>query len=676
MKATLPLAVWLGVLWVGTSSALAAGQTNLLRNPGFEDGATGWELPKTFAVVGDIAHDGSRSLCVANTNPAAYLLARQTVPFQPGMRYRYGAWIKTRGVKGEESGATLCMEWSGAKGWLGGSYADGKKGDQDWFHVEGVTGPVPTNATSVYLELYLRKGMTGTAWFDDVTVAEEFPPALDAVLLKPNYRGRLSAGSGDQQILVRAKVGNMLRGGMKPQDAGLKLSVLSGEREVLAQTLPVALAGNNSLSVEAQTLRPGDYRIRVELVPKNGARLASQEFDLHKLPTNAPQPTVVIDNHNRTVVNGKPFFPLGWYFGPGPTSKNFEQHIDRMADSPFNTIMCYGVNSGSTNDVRRYLDYLASKNVKIVYSIKDVYENTRWYHEPVLGWRGQENIVRNVVSAFRDHPAVLAWYLNDELPLTMRDRLEGRQRLVSELDPNHPTWAVLYQVDDLYSYQNTADVLGTDPYPIPDQPVTMAAEWTQKSRAVSDGHKPLWMVPQAFDWASYRKDHAKGRPPTLDEELVMTYLCLIHGAHGLIYYSYADLIRDERMGFAQRWADMLVVGKEVKELEPALLSTAAPPKVEVLAISTVQWAVRADDAGNIYVLMANPQPGPEAPPVRMGNFSEERSTIVRVKVPPSAKLRLLRHGGLELLPGNDSEKLILVNLPSMSAQTLIITPGR
>lgn len=633
---------------------------NLARNPGFERTSEGWALPPTFAVVSDVAHQGARSLRLVNTNPATYLLARQSVSFQPGLRYRYGAWIRTRGVKGDESGATLCVEWSGAQGWLGGSYADGKKGDQDWFRVEEVTGPIPTNATSVAVELYLRKGMTGTAWFDDVTVVEEYPPALDCVLLRPNYRGRLAAGATDQRVLVRASVGHVLKDGLKPERARLQATIRSGARAVAARTFPVTQPGYNDLELEGAALPAGDYQVRVALLAPDGARLASQELDLRKLPPDAASPTVYLDEHNRTLVNGKPFFPLGWYFGPGPTDPKFPEHIDRLAASPFNTLMCYGVNSGDTNTVRAYLDYLARRNVKIIYSIKDVYEGTRWYHEPVLGWRGEESIVRHVVESFRDHPALLGWYLNDELPLTMRDRLQARQRFVSQLDPNHPTWAVLYQVDDLFGYLNTADVLGTDPYPVPDRPVTVAAEWTRKSQAVSQGCKPLWMVPQAFDWASYRHEPGKGRPPTLDEERVMTYLCLIHGAHGLIYYSYADLLRDPKLGFDQRWADLVKVGREVKQLEPALLSVAPPPPLEVNAPSSVHHAVRSDDRGKGYVLLANPAATP---------------ATVRVTVPKRALLRLLEHGEDRSYAGGGATETCTLTLAPMGALTLMVQPS-
>jgi hypothetical protein len=641
-------------------AAAAAGQdANLARNAGFEDSATCWQLPRGFSVVEDVAHGGARSLRLVNTNQSTYLLASQNIPFKPGMKYRYSAWIRTRGVKGEDSGATICMEWSGAKGWLGGSYASGKKGDQEWFLVESVTAPIPKEATAVRVNLYLRRRMTGTAWFDDVSVTECYPPALDAALLRPNYRGRLLKNAADQRIVVRAKVADYFKGTLKPEQTTLVCSLRRDGKVMKEKKVTPQIGGYTDVTFDGRALPVGDHQVSVELLAPDKSRLGWQEFALQTLPAGAPQPAVFIDERNRAIVNGKPFFPFGWYFGPGPTTKNFEEHLDRVAASPFNTIMCYGINVGGVEKVRAYLDAIAARKLKIIYSIKDVFAGTAGYYEPALGFRGEDAIVRGVVGAFKDHPAVLAWYLNDELPLSMRERLDARQRLVRQLDPQHPTWAVLYQVDEFYGYLNSADVLGSDPYPAPDRPVTMAADWTRKSAAVSDGQRPLWMVPQAMDWACYHKDlPEKYRAPTLDEELVMTYLCLINGAHGLIYYSYFDLMRD-RLGFDKRWADMLVVGNEVKSLFPALLSAAKPSKLDVTTSSeAVQFAIRADDAGNRYVLMANPD--------------AKAAATVRVAVPARSKLQLLQHGEFKPL---DAPKRgpCEITLAPMSAATLIIT---
>jgi|EP01046_Picozoa_sp_COSAG06_P023724 hypothetical protein len=44
---------------------------------------------------------------------------------------------------------------------------------------------------------------------------------------------------------------------------------------------------------------------------------------------------------------------------------------------------------------------------------------------------------------FKDHPALVAWYTNDELPATTyRPQLLTHQQWVVEGDPNHPTWQV------------------------------------------------------------------------------------------------------------------------------------------------------------------------------------------------------------------------------------------
>ena len=639
---------------VALAGGVCAEETpDLVRNPGFEEGAAGWSLPAAYSVVEDAAHAGKGCLRLVNADKSTYVLATQKIGARPGRMYRFGAWMKTQAVAGNDSGATICMEWYGEKGYLGGAYPSGKKGDNDWYRVETTTGPIPKEATSISLALYLRKGMTGTAWFDDVTVERAYPPALDAALLKPNYRGRLAADARDQRVLVRARVGEYMEGGVQAEKTRLTCTLLRGEEKVLAREVKRPKPGDIDISLDVRRLPVGDYRVQVELFLPDGKSLARREFDLRKVPAGAPQPRVWIDEHNRTLVDGKPFFPLGWYFGPGPGDKEYLPHLDRVAATPFTTIMCYGINSGGVEKVRTYLDALAARNLKAIYSIKDVYEGTAYFGKSVLGFSGEEAIVRGVVGAFREHPAVLAWYVNDELPPAVRDRLEARYRLVKEIDPDHPTWAVLYQVDQLSEYLGTADVLGTDPYPLPSRPVTMAGDWTRKSAAISGGMRPLWQVPQAFDWGCYRKDEAeKSRAPSLDEERVMTYLCLIHGAHGLIYYSYFDLQRD-RLGFEKRWSDMLVVANEVKQLEPALLSAAPAPKMEVRADQpAVEWAARADDAGNRYVLMANPDP--------------EKAAKVRVRVPAGAVLHLLQNGKMQPLARAE------VELPPMGAATLVV----
>jgi len=93
-----------------------------------------------------------------------------------------------------------------------------------------------------------------------------------------------------------------------------------------------------------------------------------------------------------------------------------------------------------------YLDELARRNLKIIYSIKDVYGGHPLAPEPSC-W-AEENIVARWWN-FRDHPALLAWYLNDECAHHARPA-GSAPALVSQLDQTIRPGLCFYQVDDLY----------------------------------------------------------------------------------------------------------------------------------------------------------------------------------------------------------------------------------
>ena len=53
--------------------------------------------------------------------------------------------------------------------------------------------------------------------------------------------------------------------------------------------------------------------------------------------------------------------------------------------------------------------------------------------------------------------------LNDELNTEWMPDLEKHYQWTAETDPDHPTWAVLYEAPQLRQYLRTFDVVGTDP---------------------------------------------------------------------------------------------------------------------------------------------------------------------------------------------------------------------
>lgn len=546
--------------WLLLGFLLAGAPANLCPDPGFEAGGEGWSAPPGFTVDRTVAHGGAASLRIDNTDPANYQLASAPIRFRPGLRYAFSLHAKCDNVAGDDSGATICMEWSGPDGWMGGTYPAGIKGTADWTEIRGLTQPIPATATSLRVTCYLRRGMTGTAWFDDVTVTEQYPTPLTGRLIEPGYRGRLLAGEA-RSVAAEATIADVLPGELALPQVRLRWTLLAGgverARGTVAPRERIA-----AVTAELPPLLAGEATFVIELVPHDGGEpLGRVELPLEVRPADAPPARVYVDASGRTIVDGEPFFPLGLYDGLASP-----QDLQRIADAGFNCVMPYGLLHGSEERARAYLDAAQAAGLKVIASVKDFYDNTHYRPESALGETDAASMTRRAVEAFRGHPALLAWYVNDELPVSYHDVLRERYRQVRRLDPDHPCWAVLYQVGELSDYLDTTDILGTDPYPVGRGPLAMAGDWTRRTREAAGERAAVWQVPQAHDWSNYDADRPAAAP-TLEQMRCMTYAMLAEGATGLIYYSFFDLRRD-KLGFETRWADMTALAAEVGSLVP------------------------------------------------------------------------------------------------------------
>jgi hypothetical protein len=169
----------------------------------------------------------------------------------------------------------------------------------------------------------------------------------------------------------------------------------------------------------------------------------------------------------------------------------------------------------------------------------------------------------------------------------MLEQLAAHRDWLEELDPGRPTWVVLYQVDQVRAYLPTFDVIGTDPYPIPMHSPSRALDWARKTVDGVFHARPVWMVPQIFNWAAYKntpEEKQKCRAPTLAEMRSMAWQCIAGGANGLIFYSWFDLWRMDkdtasggraavREPFEQRWQEVCQMAAEIKQFMPVLLAT-------------------------------------------------------------------------------------------------------
>jgi hypothetical protein len=335
-----------------------------------------------------------------------------------------------------------------------------------------------------------------------------------------------------------------------------------------------------AIELDTGDLEPGDWTLEVAL---DGG--APQSFRLRKLSAQEARGVAAyVDDRGRLVWRGKPFFPRGWY------SDGDIDRLRRLAAGPFNCVLDYGLTARPLEATRQYLDEAARLGIAVILCVNDVYPSAK--HRQELGpWRGNDGILEGVVTAFRDHPATLAWYTNDELDFALAPEIRGYHERIARLDPGHPQLMAHFKRGGWRAFQEAADLLAVDNYPIPKREPLELAEALDLARAEITVPRPIWAIVQAFGWYQHRKpdepvvpgDQATerarlptpaeweaGRPPTLDELRAMTYLSLVHGADGLLYWCLYNL--DYLPDREERWRDAVSVVQEARHLEAALLA--------------------------------------------------------------------------------------------------------
>ncbi len=474
-------------------------------------------------------------------------------------------------------------------------------------HVEVSLGEVATEAKVEHIEEIIFFTSRPAREYS-LTVANlqllpgEKPPLAEFDLVYPNYRGLIFPDVDRVNLtatLHAEEYDTPLR------DLAVELSCRIGGKEVSARR--AASAAHVTLSLSTQGLPNGAGELSAVVVGQS----AQRKWPVRKLTAAEVRSLkVYIDGHNNTIVDGKPFFPLGWYAGGS------EGQAAEVADSPFNCLLDYGADHKPKAEMLKYLDLLQQKGLKLIYCLNDVYPTATYLADK--GWEGLKDnqaIADAVVQAYRDHPAILAWYLNDELPEALVPKLEGYYQRVKELDPNHPCYIVLCNMSELGAFTDTTDVMGVDPYPIPQSPVTRVNDCMEFANAATRGHLPTWLVPQAFAWYQYQPEGSNrgrtpteaelksGRAPTYEEERCMTYLALAHGAKGLIYYCYYDLRVLPQ--YLEMWGWMKRIAAEVKALSPVLLSPEdlGPARFAPNTAPVHTKLKRAN--GNLYLIAVN-----------------------------------------------------------------------
>ncbi len=317
---------------------------------------------------------------------------------------------------------------------------------------------------------------------------------------------------------------------------------------------------------------------------------------------------VTIDEHNRLILNGAPFFPLGlylWWDGQQPYPDTDE--LDAIAASDFDTLMHYNTAFASDTENSAFLAALPSRGLKLIFSLyaKGCNRGPPYDPEPVntvcemeipFPTIGEfETYTEQKVTGFKDHPAIIAWYLNDEIcPVCLDWLVAGYNKIkqLDKLDSSHPVWSVHWNYSGPNSWllqeAHTTDIVGVDPHTNHPNPITLTANMADA--AIATG-KPLWLVPGIAN-------------ATLAEMRAMTYVAVNRGAKGLIYYRYSAL--DDT-----RWEQIKEIAREIDQhqLRSVFLSTSQTSDNDVTCNNgdidfKLMW-----DGGTYYLFAVNTNNG-------------------------------------------------------------------
>lgn len=323
------------------------------------------------------------------------------------------------------------------------------------------------------------------------------------------------------------KEGHLLIWGQRVQDLQ-RIRLFKGSTlltEIQAHAFdPVVLA------FSLKNLAEGRHVLSCILELKDGVKL-EKDVEVVKHPPN-PNAVKVDRLTSGLIVQDMPFYPFGFY-----TSFPLGTLPIQEVYNGFNMLGAYHPMTDSTLAQRKaYMDLCASLGLKVNYAINSLVGAGHNAYDRQLTpeeEQHQEAMLRREVELFRDHPALLSWYLNDE-PLGQSrpvEVVEKAYRIVKEMDPYHPISIVFVMPHRAHEFEGAFDIAMTDPYPIPMRGVEEAGAFVQQLRDQFQYKKAIWLVPQAFGGSEFWT-----REPTKAEIRAMTYLGLVEGAMGIQYF--------------------------------------------------------------------------------------------------------------------------------------------
>ena len=322
------------------------------------------------------------------------------------------------------------------------------------------------------------------------------------------------------------------------------------------------------------------------------------------------------NGNGNMVVDGKPFFPLGLYscigideasgtyagclYTGGVTESDSLRRFRDIKNAGFNLLQTYtmqfygmkvsgpgwtdkvkGVMIEDTTPEKVRLGTIKFLNLCQKAGLKALIGGSQPYSLSVpLPVEGRERALEAIkeqlranMSAWKNHPSLIAWYLHDEpayAQIPVQD-MQDIYRFMKTQDTRFPIFFPSSSPTDV-QYRYTADVIAPDPYPVEQKmPLHSVAHYMDMIKAGQTGNPPMpqvWAVIQIGQWVE------NIREPSVEEIRLLAMLALTRDAKGLMFYSHNSF--PERN--PKHWQDITTAVKSLHTLFPYLLENSIVTK--------------------------------------------------------------------------------------------------
>ena len=569
-------------------------------------------------------------------------VCRRRIPLEPGRRYNVS--VRLKGAITNNCGYLfLALYDRDGKPMGRPSYAKPTiwkdVGTNGWQTLSVATLRLPQAAS--YAETYLEFYNTtlGRMCFDDYTVTCDGIRLME-LMFSSAYRDEQAEGK------VRFVAPYVLANGMDAKHVSGRF-MFKGREGDFQLAADIVDGCRFEASLDVGRLAIGKSEVRAEFLYDGEVRdFCTLQFDHpEKLSTRR----VRIDERNMTYVDGKPFFPIGVYVHHRDKRVPC---LDRLQGGPFNCVIECTPRVSTLNRIQKAGLMAIPKSPRSAVAMRAAYES------------------------LRNHPALLAWYVIDEA-FPGRALIEvPLQKLRRELDPDHPTIAVLNIAENTGPLMGCFDIIARDPYPLSvnckfppgcdRRDLLDVAFWPELMRRYGYGLPPAWQVPQAFSWGWLRNwgTPELDRFPTEDELRSMAWQSIAGGANGILWYSASMIFGRAAKDKAESeacWNILVRIAAEINRKMPYLISEERAPAVVGCPDDAAARTFMKD--GKVATLVTNRASKPVSGEVRLND-----GTVLKVDLAPYGVAWIEQSSGAAASAGgvscvSDAARLSVVQMP-------------